>query len=395
MPIWGDVTRPNAQSPDGRYLVHGINPISRLASKSFPEDINLCKEPEKVARRQVISMSLITTEGSQGLNYKRHTKTFGLVGLIIEAPACNVVYTAASDIGWSDYSEEALKKYAERNNVLDGTEILQRSGSRYNEIIARGTVDGKELRLVGFFYKATESGEPYTVGGAHAIFYHMQQHAERLDLPMIPIKEPSPYAENSVSPNRDTICFGGQQYLLAQHDTRAFTVEALGQHSHFASPSEIEAALEWAYSEGKITREEVERQKEAYQQADNTRKTPRVNFHANSIQPIEFYQGYGREEYLVTLNGKDQGKRVHLEHDRFERTEQLMFNLPERTYASHVPLSPEERAAIIEYACHNLAPEQKTLVKAHFAQLTPEKQNPPRINVIHALARAIMRRFTQ
>lgn len=364
---WGNVTPPAKHNPNNFcYLAHAVNLYPNGDRAPAVGETNLCTTPEDVAKRPGLSLSLIYARGPS--EYMRHTKTFGLVGLIIEAPTANIIHTSAEDCGTPDYGEAALARLEAQGSIIDADTLLRQAGNLHNEIVARGTVGSETLRLAGFYYKATEDGRPYTCGYTGALFHHMQAHAERLGLPMVPITEQNPYTENTVNRSRATINYGGRQYLLAEHKADAFTSREIGQNPHFASPAEIEAALSWAFKAGNLTWEEADDQKEAYEQANAARCTPHLLFAEDgTIQAVTFYEGYGTEERQVIINRNGDSKRVHLEHNIFEEAEQILLGLPERTYASHTPLLREEKTIFIEQACAQLTPAQQAQVLSSLA----------------------------
>ena len=178
-----------------RYLVHALDPRSESCALSYIEkaaaegnrfddrsqgdqSISMYHQPERLAERMFLSMSLIDQD---------HTATYDDIGLIVEAPEANIILTSVWDAGTFafSYSLEAITDWSRHYRRRSGDELLLegRDGPAYNEVCAVGRNGNHQLRLKGFFYKTTGTGNPYDAAQAN----RMRQQGERLGLPVIAI----------------------------------------------------------------------------------------------------------------------------------------------------------------------------------------------------------------
>ena len=155
---WGGTTDPRFHDPEKfRYLVHALrpygNPPQALASlyvgldeieysQQFGDQkINLIEQPEQVANRVSLSMSLID---------ENHTRTFHDAGLIITAPPENIMVTSGVDAGTQNSSISDLQARKAASPILDGDSLLAATGDfNYNEVVALASIGDSKLQLSG------------------------------------------------------------------------------------------------------------------------------------------------------------------------------------------------------------------------------------------------------
>ncbi len=160
--FWGDTTDPRKHNPDNyRYLVHAFNAASNVRGVDLSlklaqsgeispsnlsqgdQSINLYREPERVAGRVSLSMSLID---------QNHLGTWGAGGMIVLVPTKNLLITHDSDMGAINGNIEILKKQAANTTLLNGDELLAQSNPEMlNEAVALAKLDDAEILLIGFF----------------------------------------------------------------------------------------------------------------------------------------------------------------------------------------------------------------------------------------------------
>ena len=205
----------------------------------------------------------------------------GRAGLIIKAPTANVVLMSSQDAGAPVMNKKALKELAQRHRLLTADQLLQETpATQYNEVVT--LANGAEL--AGFFYKVTEDGKPTD----DALYRQMRAHALRLNMPIIPILEPSPYAENKV--NRDdgrpkSVQYGGRLYPLRDKPTVNFRVYGRGKCILFASPEEMGQILQFLRKEG-VESAEIEAIQKEYEEADRMRQRPTITYDPDGTSPL-------------------------------------------------------------------------------------------------------------
>lgn len=320
--MWGETTDPITHNPNSfRYLVHAINPSSPMFAAQFDltskldgitydeswgnQKISMLDQPERVAERVSLSMSLI----DQG-----NTSTWGNAGLIIGAPEENIVLTSEKDAGTNNSHLNYLRVQGDVHGIMSADDLLFRtSPNTYNEVVAIADQDGSKLELRGFFLKTTSKGELLDPNLANI----MIMNAQRLGLPIIELPTPSPYAENKVrryvpyGSEREhiTITFN-EKHILASgfNDEDSFKIKNETGASCFAAPQEIEAAVSYAITAGNITEDEATKLLESYSEKDTKRKTPTAEYDkdGNFIRII-YFEGYGDNEYSITLNNSGYG----------------------------------------------------------------------------------------
>ena len=194
---WGRATDPSTHtSGQFRYLVHGISPKASNFMKGMASDsqtaetealqnstssgdqsINLYEEPERVAERISLSMSLIDQD---------HTGTWTYGGLILDVPEKNIIGNGPHDIGSANWDKSLLQSQFDGSTILNPEDLLNNSSKfDYNEVIAFANLDGSKIRLKGFFVVVDSSGFPLDKPLSDKI----KAHADRLDLPLVNIKK--------------------------------------------------------------------------------------------------------------------------------------------------------------------------------------------------------------
>lgn len=379
---WGGTTEPLQHNPENyRYLVHAINPFSQMNALTITlydardgitydkawgdQKISMYDRPERLAERVSLSMSLIDQD---------HTGTWGAAGLIVEAPKHNVVLTSSSDTGAHNNNLDFLMRQADKYGVQDGDTLLSLSypGS-YNEVVAVANRDGHPVQLKGFFYKATQSGEPYN----KQLAKRMQMHGSRLGLPVIAITEQSPYATDKVDERdgRLAVQYNGHRYLLAgyepQYQFRAYDGR---DYSRFIAPHEIEAVIGYAVKSGNLKPESVQAIVKVYEVADQLRQTPKIIFdEGGSVVEITFNTGYGANEEKISIGKSGHGYRTNLAMQA-EKMQDAMLNMGKPQMIglgedhSYRPISPAEADTMIEQACVALDPSKADQVRQWFEE---------------------------
>lgn len=317
---WGEVTDPRTHDPAKfRYLVHAINPfatssmgmVGAMMLKDEPssirkdegdQTINLFSNPERLDQRVALSSSLVD---------ETHHGTWGQAGLIYEAPPENVLITSPQDVGAIVMSRQRLEEQARQHYKLTPDELLQQTyPSSYNEVVVLANKDGKKVRLAGFFYKVTEDGTPKD----EALYRRMSQHAQRLDLPLVPITEPNPYRENKITRTEDrfSVQYGGKLYTLQGSPDWRFKAYGQSGYSVFASPDEMEQVLGYL-RENSTSDAEIDQIRAEYQEADRVRQQPKITYdeHGN-ITLIEKRSGYGTGEMKTSVSKGGYARRVNV-----------------------------------------------------------------------------------
>jgi len=378
---WGGVTDPSLHDPKNfRYLVHAINPFSQMNALTITlydardgikydeawgdQKISMYDQPERLAERVSLSMSLIDQD---------HTGTWGEAGLIVEAPEHNVVLTSESDAGAHNNNLDFLMTQADKKGVMAGGDLLRYSSpSSYNEVVAVANRDGSELKLKGFFYKATKGGDPYNKQLANRI----QMHATRLGLPVIAVTEQSPYDTDKVE-QRDgklSVQYNGHRFLLTGYEPKQqFRAYDERGYSRFVAPHEAETAVGFAVASGNITPEDAQNVLEEYEAADLLRQTPKVTFNEDgSVKEVTQNTGYGVSEEKVSIGKAGHGYRTNLAKQA-EKMQDAMLNMEPQMIGldedrSYRPISPAEADKMIEQACGTLDADKASLVKTWFAE---------------------------
>ena len=316
----GDTTDPSQHDPTNfRYLVHALNPYVKISAMRIAVDfsdhinsshgnqsINMYKQPERVAERVSLSMSLI----DQG-----HTATWGDGGLIISAPEENIVLTSRTDAGTHNNDKNSLLEQGARHGVMSADQLLATTSPRqYNEVVALADNDGSKLETIGFFYKVTSRGEPVDP----VIARQMRMHAERLGLPVVEILQEAKkdkvtrYALGDDEQEHIAITYNGESFAIAGFDRNYiyYMTEEAGRH-RFASPEEMSAALQFAVDTNEMTEVEMQRVLDDYAEVRERRMTPTAYYDdEGNFEKIVYYDGYGDYELRVTLDNSGYISRV-------------------------------------------------------------------------------------
>jgi hypothetical protein len=145
------------------------------STSSGDQSINLYEEPERVAERISLSMSLIDQD---------HTGTWTYGGLILDVPEKNIIGNGPSDLGSANWDKSLLQSQFDRSALLNPDDLLKKSSRLdYNEVIAFANLDGSKIRLKGFFIVVDSSGLPID----RELSDKIQEHAKRLALPLVNI----------------------------------------------------------------------------------------------------------------------------------------------------------------------------------------------------------------
>jgi len=374
---WGGTTDPVQHDPlQYRYLVHAINPLSSMNAKLITlydardgikydeswgdQKISMYEQPERIGERVSLSMSLIDQD---------HTATWGEAGLIVEAPEQNVVLTSSSDAGAHNNNLDFLLKQAQNHGVMSGDNLISSTSPySYNEVVAVANREGQKVQLKGFFYKETRAGEPYNKQLAR----RMQAHADRLGLPVVAVTEQGKYAQDKVDvfDGKLSVQFNGNRYLLTgfepQHQFKYYDERG---YAHFIAPHEIEPVLSYAVSTGNISEEEATKIAAEYQEADEQRQTPKVEFDEDgTVKEITYLTGYGINEYKVSIGKSGHGYRTNLAKKSEKMQEDMLGIGRMQEDRSYVPLSPAEADKMVDTACETLNVEKVEVVRIWYQE---------------------------
>lgn len=373
---WGETTDPSAHDPvNFRYLVHAINPFSSMNAMQITlldardgitydeswgdQKISMYDQPERVAERVSLSMSLIDQD---------HSATWGEAGLIVEAPEKNVVLTSETDAGSHNNHLDFLHDQGSRHGVMSANDLLARTSPHsYNEVVAVASRDGSKLEVKGFFYKVTSRGEPVD----RQLAQRMTMHANRLGLPVVELPIANPNAEDKVEryipygseKECVAICFNGNRLMVSGFEDRWLykSIDETGA-SYFAAPHELEAAISYAVGSGEVSEAVARQILEAYEKADEKRKTPTAYYDKDgSFKNIEYFEGYGDNEYRITLGKSGHGYRTHVKLNN-EKVRESMMNAGRPQYIgidedrSQHPISTHEADEMVTKAAEQLDP---------------------------------------
>lgn len=361
----GDTTDPSQHDPTNfRYLVHALNPYVKISAMRIAVDfsdhinsshgnqsINMYKQPERVAERVSLSMSLI----DQG-----HTATWGDGGLIISAPEENIVLTSRTDAGTHNNDKNSLLEQGARHGVMSADQLLATTSPRqYNEVVALADNDGSKLETIGFFYKVTSRGEPVDP----VIARQMRMHAERLGLPVVEILQEAKkdkvtrYALGDDEQEHIAITYNGESFAIAGFDRNYiyYMTEEAGRH-RFASPEEMSAALQFAVDTNEMTEVEMQRVLDDYAEVRERRMTPTAYYDdEGNFEKIVYYDGYGDYELRVTLDNSGYISRVSTKREG-EKQRRVMLGDFVRcdTQSCSIPARPHEADSMVKRAKEGL-----------------------------------------
>lgn len=275
---WGGVTNPKLHCQDNyRYLVHAINPTTdfmrlvcltvmiedpnSINKEDGDQTIDLSNQPERIAERVALSCSLID---------QAHTGTWRPVGLIIQAPENNVIITQPEDAGSIIMSKKNLLRQAKEKTKSTAEELLKDSDpQRYNEVVVLANENNQKVTLAGFFYKITDSGLILD----ESLYRKMCIHAQRLQLPLVPIIELNIYAENKIFHNKDrfSVQYNGKLYNLIYSDKAEFTNIDYQKGQSFTPPDELEQVFDFL-QKSNISQTEIDDLRSQYNKIEQPKK---------------------------------------------------------------------------------------------------------------------------
>lgn len=365
---WGQTTDPSQHNPDNfRYLVHAFNPFSLLnaiytSEKTGASDdearrqsINLRIRPEDIDERVSVSMSLIENG---------HTATYGIGGIIVQAPESSIVLTSPTDAGAINSNKGRLVTQGQSRGLLSPDQLFERGSPRtYNEVVALGR---SGLRAVGFFYKVDSRKKPVDSDLAA----NMLGLGHRTGLPVVEIPEENIYTENKVvrytymdSSRREElrIFLGGMCYCAPKSKGRLGfrVVEGDTLKWHFPSPEKFEAAIGFALRTGEIGEDEANQILEDYRTADIERQTPTAYFDEDGkIDGVECLQYYGEHEVKLNISRHGIANKIQEGAVRFrgEGIESLSQYVTDR---------------MIEAAVKNLSQDKAESIRSWYEQVRP------------------------
>jgi len=385
--IWGGVTDPEKHNPENfRYLVHAFNlfasasqpfvAISAQLSGAYKVDktegdqsINLFEQPERLGERVSLSMSLID---------QNHTGTWGVGGIIVEAPEENIVITSPTDVGSHNSSKEFLKRQAQNKPRFTGDQLLKSTSPIfYNEVVAFAESEsGKKLRLKGFFIKVDKNGKPLDLFVAQK----MRQHAARLNLPLVEIQVQGPYDKEKfeIAENEIYAHYKGNRYNLGSEDPEfAFNAYDDKFDTFFPSPQEIEEVVTHFKERGDINKAQAQQILERYRIADARRKSPKIEYDpkTSEIKGVTIKDGYGKGAIEYWLNPSGYCWQVNMEEYKKALREMLLN--PRRTITDaydeylryQTPLSGSQVLTILESRKDTMKPEEYEKLISFFSGL--------------------------
>ena len=379
---WGGVTDPVEHDPSAfRYLVHALDPRSKSYALSYIEkvatkgnsfddrsqgdqSISMYHQPERLAERMYLSMSLIDQD---------HTATYDNIGLIVEAPEANVILTSVWDAGSFEfsYSLEAIADWGRHYGWKSGDELLRegKDGSAYNEVCAVGRNGNHHLRLKGFFYRTTSAGDPYDDAQAN----RMRQQGDRLGLPVITIANRLAESDrvafhNTHNHYRDLGVYfqGSYYYFKGRPRWDNFIVRHENGYECFVSPQEMAGVLDFVRASGSFSEEYLSEIADDHRAVDEDRRRPKAAFDCNGhFESISFHEGYGLDEQRVSLDRRGLAGRTYLAR---AQSADALSGLEQRVVGNdliaHIyPLTPSEIATMVEIACGQLDQAQAGQLK--------------------------------
>lgn len=361
----GDTTDPSQHDPTNfRYLVHALNPSAALNiltvlstvgasvdSSHGNQSINMYKQPERVAERVSLSMSLIDQD---------HTATWGGGGLIISAPEENIVLTSRTDAGTHNNDKNSLLEQGARHGVMSADQLLATTSPRqYNEVVALADNDGSKLETIGFFYKVTSRGEPVDI----VIAQQMRMHAERLGLPVVEILQEAKkdkvtrYALGDDEQEHIAITYNGESFVIAGFDRNHiyYMTEETSRY-RFASLEEMSAALQFAVDTNEMTEVEMQRILDDYAEVRERRMTPRAYYDdEGNFEKIVYYEGYGDDELRITLYNSGYIRRVRTKRESEKRRRAMLGDFVRRDIQSRsIPVRPHVADSMVKRAKEGL-----------------------------------------
>lgn len=384
---WGGVTDPSRHDEKGfRYLVHAFNPFAKssmgmlgaqaaLLKKDRGENpeidkahgdqsIDLYMQPERLAERVSLSMSLIDPD---------HLATWGSTGIIVEAPKKNIVITSPHDVGAMTSDPAFLRKQAQQQPALDGNGLLRMSSPlSYNEVVALANVDGSKLKLRGFYYLATNKGEPVDP----TIARKMEMHGRRLGLPVIPLKSKSPFPTNEVQEEAGKLAvhLDGSRYLLGGYGYNNFNVYDEKTYGNFITPDELSHVLQFLYNQG-FSDDRIEQIRRDHALADTEYHNAKFEFdEKGEVRALRKKESYGQneQEYSVSSAGYAHVVRVHDQRLLFQKMMAESSAATESDKVIYRPVTRRQVEVIYEEAKKGLTAAQLAKAEEWAAGILPE-----------------------
>jgi hypothetical protein len=341
---WGGTTDPRNHDPKNfRYLVHGFNPLSKsfqpiahvyeleanpeldLSGQQGDQTIDLVEEPERVAERVSLSMSLIDQD---------HIETWGHGGIIVDVPEENILLTGNSDLGTANSNIKRIRERSKTEPKLDPDDLLhETSPTSYNEVVAEPRTENGEIVPKGFFIKVFRDGKPLD----RELASKLTLQAMRLGLPLVRIAQPSLFEGDTVDIT-DTLQsepeFGyknvavhldRKRYLLYSKHNHTFDPESPEDNwkfsrmtdnaARFMAPDELDACITYLGTHApEVDTDEIRAE---YQRVDAERQAPRLTYDEDgSIQQIRIRSGYKDEEVEVFVTDGGYSGAKNLEEER-------------------------------------------------------------------------------
>lgn len=363
----GDTTDPSKHDPTNfRYLVHALNPGAKMSAMRIAVDfsdhinsshgdqsINMYDQPERVAERVSLSMSLIDQD---------HTATWGRGGLIISAPEENIVLTSRTDAGSHNNDKNFLLEQGARHGVMSAEQLLATTSPRqYNEVVALADNDGSKLETIGFFYKVTSKGEPVDP----VIARQMRMHAERLGLPVVEIPQENEIGRDRVDRyesliNKGQECiavtYNGERYLMLVFSGHSYNIVDEAETYRFASPEEMAAALQFAVGTNDMSEAEAQQIMDGYTEAHDRRMTPTAYYDSEgNCEKIMYYEGYGDDELRITLYNSGYIRRVRTKRESEEQRRAMLGDFVRHDAQSRsIPARPHVADSMVKRAKEGL-----------------------------------------
>lgn len=386
--VWGGVSDPAAHDPRKfRYLVYALNPFAGTGMALFNNDlarfkaqtgegwqsdpsqgdqlISLFEEPERVAERISLSMSLIDQD---------HTGTWGDGGIVVEVPEENILATGATDLGSSNSDLSLLRSRFSQQAKYTGDVLLKLSSpAQYNEVVAVANLGGNKIRLKGLFYKTNSRGEALN----EAIAGQMQMHAHRLGLPLIKIQDPAAYPEDEIINEKGhlSVHLDGWRYLISGYGDMDFN-ETEGGKMDFISPQGMGAVLRYMARQG-FGYDELSAIEKRYIKSDQERHRAKVSFNEDgSVEKIEKLAGYGKAQVRLSVSGAGYAKRVIVEEEiKHINKTMLGNNLNSDVSRAYLPMSREEVEELVQEARKGLESAQDAKVARWLEEILPDVES--------------------
>jgi hypothetical protein len=250
--LWGGTTNLREHDPNKfRYLIHAFNPHSQKLGSLFndysaKQAVDLMRDPERLAERESLSMSLIDQE---------HSNTWGSAGLIVKAPVSNVIITNPTDLGAPNSDKASLLDIAKEKQKLTPDELLASTPeNKYNEVVALGTEGEGILKLEGFFIVIDADGDSSDEETSNRV----RSLAEKSDKPLVEISYGQYQKEQVIQTPEELFCdYQGKRVTLETRDEFAAFLVQTGAKSYIASNEEMLETLNHFVETGNISIEKA------------------------------------------------------------------------------------------------------------------------------------------